>query len=262
MTDTSPRNAPTFGEALVVLAVWVAITLGPGLIAGEERVSIDRLVSREIGLGFVLAVVFLLLATRAFGWQGLGLQAPASGRKLVILWMPVLYILAIVAGACSVGLPPAGTIAIVLVNTSLIGVSEELMFRGILLRGAVARFTIWPAVVLTSAIFGLVHTLNGLVTGQFLLSSLQALAASMSGFFYLAVRIRTRSLYPMIVVHALWDGSLIVLATAVGGTTREAVSAAQLVVPVLIVVPLFLYGLFLLRNVGRDYRGAAERAAE
>jgi membrane protease YdiL (CAAX protease family) len=262
MSEIPERHAPSFVQALAVLVVWVAITIGPGVFAGAEKVSIDRLVSREVGLGFVLAVAFLLVVTATFRWRGLGLRPPASRRMLAILWMPILYILAILAGAVAVGLPPAGAIAIVLLNTALVGVSEELMFRGILFRGAVERFAIWPAIIITSAIFGLVHTLNGFVTGQFLLSSVQALTAFMSGLFYLAVRIRTRSLYPMVVVHALWDGSLIIFVAAMGGTTGTAVSGAQLVAPVVMVAPLFLYGLFLLRHARRDFPGTAETAAE
>lgn len=131
----------------------------------------------------------------------------------------------------------------------LVGLSEELMFRSILFRGMLARFRIWPAVLLSSSLFGLVHTLNVFATGQLQPALMQAMAAFMQGLAYQAIRIRTGSVWPMVVVHGSWDFSLVLP----GLSHPEGELAVQPgLLPLLIALPVFLYGLFLMRHLDRD----------
>ena len=78
------------------------------------------------------------------------------------------------------------------------------------LRGALSRMTIWRAIWLSCILFGLIHALNVLITGDLPAALIQAVAAFMSGVMFMALRIRTGSLYPVIIVHAVWDFSLFV----------------------------------------------------
>jgi membrane protease YdiL (CAAX protease family) len=71
-------------------------------------------------------------------------------------------------------LPSLGVLMIVIINTLMVGINEELMFRGILFYGASSSFGIWRAVWITAIIFGSVHILNSLITGDFRASVLQA----------------------------------------------------------------------------------------
>ena len=93
-------------------------------------------------------------------------------------------------------------------NTFLVGLSEELMFRGILLYGL--QFLLSPkgAVVVTALSFGLVHILNGLITGKPQQALLQAFFASLFGFWMAALRMRIETIIPLIVIHWLWDFGL------------------------------------------------------
>jgi membrane protease YdiL (CAAX protease family) len=147
-----------------------------------------------------------------------------------------------------IGLPSATITAILALNMLLVGLSEELMFRSIMFRGLLARFRVWPAILLTSLLFGLVHSLNVFTTGQMEQAVLQSAAAFMQGLAYLAIRIRTRSVWPMVIVHALWDFSLMLSTT----THASGTDAGWSWTPLLIALPIFLYGLFLLRHVGKN----------
>ena len=66
----------------------------------------------------------------------------------------------------ALGLPPASTLLFVIMNTMLVGLSEEWMFRGALFQGLRSRLAMWPAILLTSALFGAVHVMNVVTTGQ------------------------------------------------------------------------------------------------
>ena len=124
--------------------------------------------------------------------------------------------------------------------------------------------TIWKAILLSCILFGLIHALNVFLTGDLTAALLQAVAALMSGVLFMALRIRTGSLYPLIIVHALWDFSLFVGLSAHPSAaikTASALPPIAMAAPVLLVLPLFLYGLFLMRHVNRDFADMSEVAS-
>jgi membrane protease YdiL (CAAX protease family) len=49
---------------------------------------------------------------------------------------------------------------------ALAELSEEWMFRGVLFQGLRSRLALWPATLLTSALFGAGHVMNVVTTGQ------------------------------------------------------------------------------------------------
>lgn len=262
MTATGLRSRHgKLGVALAIFAVWLAITMGFDIAQAGGEMSLDALVSQRVVIGLVVAPAFLIAAMAWLRWDGLGLAAPTPRRALLLLWLPLVYIALVLGSVALSGFPPGATIAFVFVNTLLVGISEELMFRGILLRGALSRMTIWRAIWLSCILFGLIHALNVLITGDLPAALIQAVAAFMSGVMFMALRIRTGSLYPLIIVHALWDFSLFVGLSGRALPTSEAaptLSPVAMLAPVLLVLPLFLYGLFLMRHVGRDYAGMSD----
>jgi membrane protease YdiL (CAAX protease family) len=126
------------------------------------------------------------------------------------------------------------------------------MFRGVLFQGLRSQMRLWPAMIMTSLLFGSVHVLNVFSTGDFAGSALQALAATMSGFVFMAILIRTGSIWPAIIYHALWDFGTFMISAHVTPTTTVAPPATAYVVPVALVLPNFLYALYLLRYVPNE----------
>jgi len=134
------------------------------------------------------------------------------------------------------GLPPTRVLLFVIINTLMVGISEELMCRGILFHGASSSFGTWRAVWITAVIFGAAHILNGFITGDFGSSIVQALFAFMFGFWTVALRVRLHTIIPGIIIHWVWD--------CIGFLTNSSRAIAMLYFePV-----LFLYGLWLLRD--------------
>jgi membrane protease YdiL (CAAX protease family) len=250
--------------SLAVFAGWITITVFSGDFVGSAREPqpLNVPISQSVQLNLLAAVVFLIVAIVAFRWWDIGLNVPRSWRSLRVLWFPGLYLIAFLALAIFAGFPPPSVLLVILANTALAGISEELACRGVLYKGLRRALSVWPSILLSTLLFGAVHILNGLATGDFLASSIQAVTAFMTGIAFMGIRIRTGSLYPGIVLHALWDFLLIVavtgLVTRLGAeavqpvTNASALPLAALALPVAVIVPNFLYGLFLLRRAARD----------
>ena len=251
-------------QALLIFAGWMLITGLFGRLwtaAGIPEV-LKSSVSGLAPLNYLVAILFLGVMIAAFRWRDVGLNAPHSSRSLLLLWFPGLYVVAFVGLVVFIGLPPAGAVLPILVATALASVSEELACRGMLYQGLRSRLSVWPAILLSTALFGAGHLANGFVLGNFAIAGVQSIAAFMTGISFMAIRVRTGSLYPGMVLHGLWDFSLLMVASALvehadlSGASGGAVPAAALLLPVLGVLPNFLYGLFLLRHVARDERAA------
>lgn len=236
----------TLPLALGALAVWLGLTMGVGrLLSGGGQQSLADSVGGGIGPAWVLAALFaVLVALASAGRRDAGLRAPSPWKSLWLVWPPLLYSLLMLLVAWAGGWPSGKVLLIVACNTALVAVSEELMFRSVLLQSLLARHAVWPAVLISSALFGVVHTVNGLATGDFSSALWQSVAAFLQGVGYAAIRLRTRSVWPMVVVHALWDFALVtsMLTTASTGEGSVLPFAALLAV-----LPLCLYGVYLLR---------------
>jgi membrane protease YdiL (CAAX protease family) len=84
--------------------------------------------------------------------------------------------------------------------------TEEILFRGLFLRAFARRYGIWPALVLSSALFAFFH-----------LNVWQALAAVFAGLYLGHLCLSSGSLWPPMVAHAWFNGLPVALA-AIGLT--------------------------------------------
>lgn len=244
--------------AFVLLAVWAAITVVGGQLAMAQGArSLLAVVTDAIGWPFLAAALFALAAMRLTGLGAAGLGPVRSWRTLGALWLPLLYIAGFAAGAAALGLPAPAVIGMVLVNCALVALSEELMFRGILLDALRQRFGLWPAVLVSTLVFGAAHSLNVALVGALAAALAQSAAAFVSGLLFCAIRLHTGSLWPCVALHALWNAStfLLLAASSAAGTAGAAASGAPpalaYLVPVLIVLPNGLYALWLIRRLPR-----------
>jgi membrane protease YdiL (CAAX protease family) len=162
--------------SLGIFTIWLVVVVGGGLIQVRgQPTQLDELVKNQIMFGVLVAVVFLPGAiTYLKWWNKVGWKGPNSLRNLRLLWPPAILLLLLLLTILFTGLPPIQVLMIVIINTLMVGISEELMFRGVLFHGALSSFEIWRAVWITTIVFGSVHTLNGLITGDFRASAIQA----------------------------------------------------------------------------------------
>ena len=217
----------------------------------------------NVGWTFVVASVFILAVVLWQGWRDVGLNRWADARGWLLSWLPMLYILGGLALAAFLGMPPLSMLSLILLNCMLVGFSEELMFRGVILQAFRQVMSIRSAVLLTSLAFGAVHSLNVFVTGDLKAALIQSTAAFLSGLMFIALRLRTGTLWTPIIVHGLWDFATFALGAAsagisAGSLASEAAKVAspstlQSLTPIGLVLPNALCGLWLMRNIGRTH---------
>lgn len=244
LSDTRYRLPVT----VVVLLAWAGImTLATHFTAGSQT-SIVQFVSHGIAWPIIIAAGFLLLVVWSMGWKDVGFSRFNVVLALRLVWLPAIYVVAFGTMATILGLPPAENLAFILINTSFVGLSEELMFRGVLFSGLRSRLGLRSSIWLCCILFGAVHVLNALQTGQWAVAALQAVAAFMTGTMLLAIRLRAGSLYPVIILHAVWDCMPLLIATHLGDANPDQPLPPQAYFAPLFVLPNFLYALYLMRT--------------
>ncbi|HOZ32109.1 MAG TPA: CPBP family intramembrane metalloprotease [Tabrizicola sp.] len=247
--------------ALGVYLIWQAINSGIQIAGtGPEGIDLLDLVKHGLSSSLATASLFLLVVVVLLRWwREVGLAKGPQRGTLRVIWPWLLFLALFAASALNAGLPPASVTLFILANTMMVGWSEEVMFRGVWLRGLHRSFGIWVAILGSSLIFGAMHVLNVFLTGDLRGAVLQAAAAFLSGVFLAAVRLRTGSLWTGIVLHGLWDaGTFLVAAGGAATTTAEAAAPAGVTAlgdygSIVMSLPLLLLGLFFLRHAGRDY---------
>ena len=100
------------------------------------------------------------------------------------------------------------------VGCFLVGLSEELLCRGWLLNEFLEKFGntkkgVWYSIIVSGVIFGLIH-LGNVLTGQaWSTTIIQALTAIVAGIFFGVIYYKTKNIWSVILLHALWDFSLL-----------------------------------------------------
>lgn len=238
------------GLAILVVAIWAAITLVVPTLLLDENTSLQELITKNLAWGVAGAAAFLVLAVVLAGWRDMGFRAPSPPGWWKLLWLPALYLAGLGVLGVTTGKLEASGVAMVLVNTAMVGFSEELAFRGVLWGAARKALPFWTGFLLVSLAFGSVHVFNAVLTGELAAAGVQALNAFMSGAAYLAIRIRTRSIIPIMVIHAVWDFVVFLAGSGADKTAAPdpALLQQQLTFGLMLTGPLFLYGLWLVRN--------------
>ena len=239
--DASAGRQSTWRSSTYVFCIWILIAFGLQLAqTGGRAAQIAVLARRAPVWGVIAAALFVVGAITYFKWwPDMGITRP---RDVGLLWPPALGLLAFLGAALWAGFPSWPIVGIVALNTLCVGVSEELMFRGIALREATRKFGIRRGVVVAGLLFGSMHVLNALTTHQLGIAIGQAVIASLFGVWAGALRMRTGSVLPLIAIHWLWDGLLILAGPSAG------------IVGLVVALSLGGYGVWLLRV----YRQTAE----
>jgi uncharacterized protein len=235
------RDAQTWGvwtwlgpllalAALIVLDNVVVPVLAPDEGPGRVAVGIAAAIGGELLLLAVLLAVGRRVAARAGGWRAafgldrvrtrdwlpwlLGIAVVYACRTAVLVVAAVLTEGRAVEEANNLQLRSPTALSIVVLTLLVVvlaPITEELMFRGLLLRSFLRRMSFWPAALLSTLLFALFHvfqvdTLLGAVT--------LALSVAVLGLGNCFVVRITGRLTPAIMVHATFNALTLVVALA------------------------------------------------
>ncbi|SFR45891.1 CAAX protease self-immunity [Yoonia tamlensis] len=155
----------------------------------------------------LLLLLLCMVALRPFGWRAAGFgRIHWAG----VAWLlPVIAVMVLMLGGLAGDIPalraqPRLLVLLVAVPV-LIGITEEIMFRGIILRAAMARLPVFYAMLLSALLFALMHGIIG-VSGQPASVTFQQMGfAFLVGIFLAPIAIAAGNLWVVIIWHAVWD---------------------------------------------------------
>lgn len=225
--------------SLILWGANIVFTLGGALLLSalfSDIVGYGRGVSQSLILVLIgVALVALLLAAMNW-WRMAGFVGPDQWRQLRLFILPAaLLLLPFVRG---VRVPPANELLVLALGYTATAFFEESIYRGAVL-GLMRPVGIWPAVIVSSLLFGLAHLPNIALRGNAGLIGLQAFGAAVEGVGLAALRLRTRTIWPLIALHLFHD-----LFLQMGTLPVPMISAIYSTV-------LLLYGIYLLRPSAR-----------
>jgi membrane protease YdiL (CAAX protease family) len=213
------------GFTLGLTAGLIVLTL---LTRAVLEAAIPQLTLHGIGLilNWTIVAGSVVLVTWLGWWEKIRLTAPVNRRAVVyllpfaaVVLVPPMFGLAIPEISLIQGqtLPPWAALVVIVVGVALgAAISEELIFRGVLLRALEPRGRLL-AVVLPATMFGLAH-ISQVILGNSLAEWLpQMLLIIPLGIGLGAIALRLESLWPLIVWHFAVDvtGSLVATTSVV-----------------------------------------------
>ena len=189
-------------KPVLFAVLWIVLyVVGIGSLRGSYGDD-----SLQMLLGLVAVSAALLLIVRLLGIRKeLGMTRwLQNGRKL--LWLLPMWVLATgnLWGGIGVRYEPINTLMAVL-SFMLVGVAEEIIFRGFLFNGMKRTGSLTAAVIVSAITFGMGHIVNlltGHATGETLVQIVFAVAW---GFLFTFAYLKGGSLLPCIAIHSLID---------------------------------------------------------
>lgn len=253
------------GFSFVVLVLLFVLMGGPAALAAG-LLDYDMTDVEPQVMGQIVATIGFLLLLWRFGWLApAGISRLGSRRLWLITLLILLYtgVSALMAffGTLNVDLSLNVSMAPVLIHTTMAGVMEEILFRGLMLYALVlswgnSRRGLLSAVVLSAFLFGALHFVN-LAAGPANMTTLQVLEAFVSALLYGALVLVGGSVWPAVLLHS---GINLLVNVAVLNTPEFNLTPAQYLTLVLLDIPPAVYGFYLLSKV--DLRPAATTGYE
>jgi membrane protease YdiL (CAAX protease family) len=212
--ESRPKVRPRIWIGLVIWLTYVvvvfAIQIASGVPYDEWGESADNLF-----LGAGISTVLLAVTTSLLGWWRPALFDRARSRHLWPIFIPIL---AAVAGVMNLAgtdwTAYSGAFFAASLALLLVGFTEEIVNRGLLLVGLRSRLAEGWVWFITSALFALMHFINVLLGAPVAGTMTQVFTAFLGGTIFYILRRTTGSLIWPMLLHGFWDFS--VFAAGVG----------------------------------------------
>jgi len=188
-------------------------------------------------LFWALTILLGLGLLARLGWlREAGFNRPSRWRNLRLLWFPLLVSVLILSGG--VFISGAASLVSALLVALVATVGEEIFFRGVLWRALVPTGPV-AAMALTSLLSGVLVLGRTATDGPWPEAVRLTALAICGGFTYAALRWRTTSIWPVILVHTAF-------AFAADIATLGTITYRLMML--LSTLGFVAYGLYLLRN--------------
>ena len=250
-------------SAIIIMLVGTFLTeihLEDNLLSGMnyQKASYLTGILEQGGVGILL--IFLLKGLGLLK-QG-GFTKPREWKQLWVNWLLLVYCLlnmdfSVFDGTNPIRWNEPGLPVLFVLLFISVGFVEEVLFRGVMLplmlrKWGNSRKGIYWTVIFSSAVFGLVHLFNLMMGRRTLMGTIpQIVYAIFFGVYFAACFLRNNSIWPVIFTHALFDacGNFTEIALNSDFGVKIDATWQSFGFTVLFTLPLFIYGLILLRKV-------------
>ncbi len=185
--------------ALICIAVYVVWMSTIESTLGEEK-PLLRMVSAMV----LLAALFITIyKVKGFGYYGFTSHGPLASKK-TLYFLPLLLLATVNLWRGAVMRFSLGDTIFYVLSMLAIGMIEEILFRGFLLKAMLRDSEKW-AVIVSSLTFGLGHIVNLLNGAEFLPTMLQIIYAFAIGLMLSMIIIRTNNIIPCCIFHGVFN---------------------------------------------------------
>jgi uncharacterized protein len=212
-TFSADRRLRNLDNRLLVSAVFVAAmalylfgALQSEYAYGDTRFAIGYFTTELQVAAFLLVVTIVFLPARRIGFR-----RPQRGSARG-LWPFTVFMLIAMGAWIAARLSVPSNVAVdnetsllILRTTLLVGLTEEWIFRGLLLAALSRWLGLRRGAAVAVAMFGLFHLLNIVAGVPPLMGALQAGLTMLMGSTFLLAAVETRSLMVPILAHAFYD---------------------------------------------------------
>ncbi|MCK5780892.1 MAG: CPBP family intramembrane metalloprotease [Psychrilyobacter sp.] len=159
----------------------------------------------------IISSIFIIYFIYKYSnWKEIGF---GKIKKKQVLWLLPCYvgilfsIYLLFSSAIHVGVAKEQwtNILLIFITVIFVGFSEEVVFRGILLRGAMKKFNYIPALLISAFGFALLHTVNVLGGQSISVTIQQFIMTFIFALFFIPLALKINNLVPLIIFHILWD---------------------------------------------------------
>ena len=218
-------------------------------------------------VGQVVATLGFLFILWRFHWLvPTGVLRLGSPRIWLVTAVLLLYnalaLLYAFFGTLQVDLTPTPEMTPVLVYTTMAGVLEEILLRGLILYALVSQWRkkrsgVVASVLVSALLFGLLHFFN-LITGEWTITALQVLESFVSAILYGGLVLISGSVWPAVIMHS----GINLLANIAALNDPSFVLTAPIYWSlILFELPIVLYGCYLLLRIRLHPAAASARLA-
>ncbi len=204
------RIAPRWYWGIIALIIYMVIVVVLWAVNDVDYATVQDstdLMIKGIIIPIGLGSLFLILLTSWWGWWSPAMREQPIVAPRWTLTVPVLLLLAVLLNIFTVdfGAKPASYYLVLAAGVALIGFAEELVTRGLIivgLRADLSKVWVW---LISSFLFGLLHSINALFGQGASDTVTQIIFAFVLGTALYVVRMATGLLFVAMILHALWD---------------------------------------------------------
>jgi uncharacterized protein len=232
------RHPIAYFVLLFIAMMFVYVLGGAITTIGQLDTTAQILISDSL-----LILIALAIVARQRWWDDMGLTGRAGTRPWLLVWLPAAFGLSRLLDGIHVSDP--GKIAMFLLCSALVGFCEEIYFRGLFMR-VLQPYGQKAVIVWCTVLFGLTHSIN-LLAGQGGLDTLiQVVHATAIGFLLTVLRLKGRSIWPLVAVHTLIDFLAWISQSEI--MSSADVTPSALIIPAVFTVGYIINGVWLLRS--------------